>query len=363
MTSGNTSSLPKTSPLDEAPGDFIDLRSDTVTQPTPAMYERMRTARLGDDGLDGDPTARALEARTASMLGKEAGLYVPTATMGNLLAVLAQAGRQSQVVMENTSHMYLTERGGATLCGVMYQGIGGVAGAMDLHALAQAVLPTNTLRTELVCMETTHVNAGGTVLPLAHMQSVCQIARAAGARVHIDGARIFNAAVALQVTPATVAAFSDTVSVCLSKGLSAPAGAVLVGPAETILRTRQLRKMLGGTQRQIGVLAAAGLEAVETMPQRLAQDHALARRLSDALGKLRPDRIGITRPASNIVFVELPTNVPDSKVWAQELRKHGVLIRPWGPRRIRLVTHRHIEPADIDAAAVGFQLAVRLLLD
>lgn len=363
MTFGNTSTLPQTPPVEDDSADFIDLRSDTVTQPTPAMYERMRSARLGDDGLDGDPTARELEARTADLLGKQAGLYVPTATMGNLLAVLAQAGRQSQVVMESTSHMFLTERGGATLCGVMYQGIAGVAGAMDLPALAQAVQPGNSLRTELVCMETTHVNAGGTVLPLAHMQSVCEIAQAAGARVHIDGARIFNAAVALQVSVAAVARFCDTVSVCLSKGLSAPAGAVLVGPAETIARTRQLRKMLGGTQRQIGVLAAMGLEAVETMPQRLAQDHALARRLSEALGKIRPDRIGITRPASNIVFVELPTNVPDSPVWARELKKHGVLIRPWGPRRIRLVTHRHIAPADIDAAALGFQLAARSLLD
>lgn len=340
----------------------IDLRSDTVTLPTPAMFDRMRSAPLGDDGLDGDPTARELEALAARTLGKEAGLYVPTATMANLLAVLAQVERHGQVVIEATAHMFLTERGGATLGGVAYLGIPGSAGAMELHSLQRALQPASALRTELVCMETTHVNAGGAVLPLQHMQAVQDLAHAAGARVHVDGARLFNAAVALDVAPEAVARHADTVSVCLSKGLSAPAGAVLVGPEPTVARARKLRKMLGGTQRQIGVLAAAGLEAIETMPRHLARDHALARRLGDALRGLRPGTIGVTPPATNIVFVELPETVPDSAAWARELAARGVLIRPWGPRRIRLVTHRHIDEAGIDAAAAGFQQAAHALL-
>lgn len=352
------------------PQALIDLRSDTVTRPTPAMYERMQAAELGDDGLDGDPTARRLEGLAAQMLGKEAGLYVPTATMGNLLAVLAQVGRLGQVAMEATAHMFLTERGGAVLGGAVYHGIEGVAGEMDLEALARALLHSNGLRTELVCMETTHVNAGGAVPSLAHMRAVCEMAHGAGARVHVDGARLFNAAVALQVAPKAVACFADTVSVCLSKGLSAPAGAVLVGPGDTIARARQLRKLLGGTQRQIGILAAAGLEAIETMPARLGQDHAMARGLSAALRSVLPDAIGITSPATNIVFVELPDTVPDaildampdSAAWARELESHGVRVRPWGPRRIRLVTHRHIDAACVDAAAAGFKQAADALL-
>lgn len=347
----------------DAPRAMIDLRSDTVTRPTAAMYERMRRAELGDDGLDGDPTARELESLVAHTLGKEAGLYVPTATMGNLLAVLTQVERQGQVALEATAHMFLTERGGATLSAVMYQGIPGAAGEMDLNLLERTLGPSQALRTGLVCMETTHANAGGIALPLAHMRAVHAMAHDAGARVHIDGARIFNAALALQVSPSAVAGYADTISVCLSKGLSAPAGAVLVGPSETLSRARQWRKMLGGTQRQTGILAAAGLEAITTMSARLAEDHATAHRLGVLLRDALPCQIGITKPATNIVFIELPEDVPESAVWAEELRKHGVLIRPWGPRRIRLVTHRHIDSADIDAAAAGFAKAAGKLLD
>lgn len=359
MTDTSTDKKP---PRAETTRPAIDLRSDTVTLPTPAMYDRMRSAALGDDGLDGDPTARELETLAARTLGKEAGLYVPTATMGNLLAVLAQAQRQGQVVMEASAHMFLTERGGATLSGTSYLGLPGQSGAMDLNALSQAISARGALRTELVCMETTHVNAGGAVLPLAHMQSVHAAAHRAGAQVHVDGARIFNAAVALAVPVADVARHADTVSVCLSKGLSAPAGAVLVGPASTIARARQLRKMLGGTQRQIGVLAAAGIEAIETLALRLADDHAMAQRLHAALHDLRPGLVHIAQPATNIQFVELAEALPDSAAWAAELARHGVLIRPWGPRRIRLVTHRHITAACVDAAAAAFRQAASDLL-
>jgi len=340
----------------------VDLRSDTVTQPTEAMYERMRTAPLGDDGLDGDPTVRELEVLVAGKLGKEAGLYVPTATMGNLLAVLSQAERQSQVILESAAHMFVSERGAATLSGVFYLGLPGVAGAMDLDSLEQALRSSKALQTRLVCMETTHANAGGAVLPLAHMQAVQERAHSRGACVHLDGARLFNAAVALNVSADAVARSADTISLCLSKGLSAPAGAVLAGPAATINRTRRLRKMLGGTQRQIGVLAAAGLEAVQAMPDRLVQDHVHARRLSQALNSIHPLLLRATVPDTNIVLLDLPATGHDSGIWADELRKVGVLVRAWGGRRLRLVTHRHIDASSIDAAVSAFRVTAQKLL-
>lgn len=340
----------------------VDLRSDTLTQPTAAMYERMRHAALGDDGLDGDPTAHELEALAARLMGKDSGLYVPTATMGNLLAVLAQAQRHGQVAVESTAHMFLTERGGATLSGTAYLPIPGHSGAMDLEALTQALQASSGLRTELVCMETTHVNAGGAVLPLRHMRAVYEMAHNAGARVHVDGARIFNAAVALDVDVSAIACHADTVSVCLSKGLSAPAGAVLVGPAQTIASARKLRKMLGGTQRQIGVLAATGLEALETMPARLAHDHAMAQQLHAALHDLRPGLVNFTTPSTNILFVELTDATPDSVTWAQALARRNVLVRPWGSHRLRLVTHRHIDEASVTTAANAFRHVAEELL-
>jgi threonine aldolase len=340
----------------------VDLRSDTVTQPTEAMYERMRTAPLGDDGLDGDPTVRELEAVVAGKLGKEAGLYVPTATMGNLLAVLSQAERQSQVVLESDAHMFVSERGAATLSGVFYLGIPGVAGIMDLESLEQALQSSKALQPKLVCMETTHNNAGGTVLPLAHMQAVRERAHSRGACVHLDGARLFNAAVALNVPADAVARSADTISLCLSKGLSAPAGAVLAGPAATIVRARHLRKMLGGTQRQIGVLAAAGLEAVQVMPDRLMQDHVHARRLSRGLNSIHPPLLRVTVPDTNIVLLDLPVTGHDSSIWVHELRKAGVLVRAWGERRLRLVTHRHIDAFGVDTAVSAFQKTAEKLL-
>ena len=345
-----------------SPQSFVDLRSDTVTHPTAAMYERMRNANLGDDGLDGDPTARELEALVAKTLGKEDALYLPTATMSNLLAVLTQVSRQGQALMEATAHMFLTERMGATLCGIAYHGIPGTAGEMNLNDLAHALQHSTTPRTELVCMETTHVNAGGAVLSLEHMRAVRNKSHDADIRVHVDGARLFNAAVALQTAPAEIAQFADTVSICLSKGLSAPAGALLAGPSDTIRRARSLRKALGGTQRQIGIIAATGMEAIEAMPALLQHDHDMAQRLSCALRAVLPKIIGVTSPTTNIVFIELPESAPDSHAWAREVRSKNVLIRPWGTRRIRLVTHRHINTDSIDTAVAGVQEAADRLL-
>jgi threonine aldolase len=345
------------------PCTSIDLRSDTVTLPTQAMYEAMASAELGDDGLDGDPTARLLEGETADLLGKAAGLYVPSATMANLLAVLTQAQRQETVLMESRSHLYRAERGAATLTGSFFEGIPGQRGAMQLDLLAEAMAPSRgKLRPALVCMETSHNDAGGAALALSHMQAVQELARGHGIAVHLDGARVFNAAVALGVAPAALAGTADTVAVCLSKGLSAPMGAVLVGPAAVIEQARALRKMLGGSQRQVGIAAAAGRVAIHTMVARLADDHARAKELSEALqGAAAPLGLGVSRPETNIVQVDVSASGHGSEAWAAALQRHGVRVRPWGRALLRCVTHRHIDAVHIAPTVDAFRAAFSAL--
>ncbi len=338
------------------PQPLVDLRSDTVTHPTPAMYERMRMAALGDDGLEGDPTVRQLEALVARKLGKEAGLFVPTATMANLLATLSQAQRQEQVLMEATAHMYTSERDGATLAGVFYAGVRGRNGAMELNELEDALRPAaSPRRASLVCMETSHNNAGGTVLSLEHMAQVYAAARRAGARVHLDGARLFNAAVALQVEAAAITSFADTVSLCLCKGLSAPVGAILAGPGSTIDKARGWRKVLGGTQRQAGIVAAAGIVAIEEMAPRLVEDHLRASHLSRALAADMLPLLSTNVPQTNIVLVDLPAGASDSAAWVDALQRAGVLVRPWGRYRLRCVTHRHVDDRALERVLAAFR--------
>ena len=338
-------------PQDQAP---VDLRSDTVTRPTADMYERMRTAPIGDDGLDGDPTVQELEASAATALGKQAGLFVPSCTMANLLAVLAQSERNQQVVLESASHIYTSESGSATFTGLFYLGVAGVAGAMDLNGLDDALQAGgHKLTTALVAMETSHNNAAGAVLPLQHMASVHAMTSERGIGVHLDGARLFNAAVALGVPPAEIARYADTVSLCLSKGLSAPVGAVLTGPRQVVDKARGLRRMLGGTQRQAGIMAAAGLAAIQTMGPRLAQDHSRARRLSEGLNAIHP-QLRATEPQTNIIQVDLAATGSDSTAWLAGLEAAGVLARPRGKARLRCVTHRHIDDADIERAIAAF---------
>lgn len=335
--------------------DRVDLRSDTVTRPTPAMHERMRRAKLGDDGLEGDPTAAELEETAATALGKEAALFVPTCTMANLLAILSQVQRSEQILLEATAHMVTTERGAATLTGAFLLGLPGRDGAMDLGRLSDALRPSSSpLRTALVAMETTHNAAGGTVPPLAHMKAVANLARSGGIRVHLDGARLFNAAVALGESPAALAQHTDTVSLCLSKGLSAPVGAVLAGEAPVIATARRLRKMIGGTQRQVGLMAAAGLEALTTMGGRLAEDHARAGELASALNALG-GALWASTPQTNIVQVDVSRTGRDADHWVTALDAEGVRVRPLGTTHLRLVTHRHIEAADVPRAVAAFQ--------
>lgn len=336
----------------------IDLRSDTVTKPTERMLDRMRHAELGDDSRDGDPTVRALEAMAAKRTGKEAGLFVPSGTMGNLVAMLAHTGRGGEIVLEENAHILRSEMGGvAAVAGLCVRTIPGQRGAMDLERLAEAIHPHLThrqLATALICLETTHNAAGGTVLPLKHMQAVHEMARRQSVPVHTDGARLFNAAVALGVDAARIAAHTDTICFCISKGLSAPVGSILCGPAPFIERARAFRRMVGGNMRQAGVLAAAGLVALEEMVERLADDHRTARRLAEGLDRLYPGAIDLTTVQTNMVAVEFRNSGRRAADWVALLKKHDVLTGALGPFGLRLVTHRHIGDDDIDRAVAAF---------
>lgn len=343
------------------PRRTIDLRSDTVTKPTRAMYERMVSAPLGDDGLDGDPTVRELENLAARIVGKQSGLFVPSCSMANLIAVLACSPRNSQVLLESGSHMCSAERGGATLAGCFYLPIEGVKGEMDLDRLETALQGNSSrIPTAMIGMETSHNNAGGVALPLHHMRQVRDLGRQYGAHVHLDGARMFNAAVALGLEPRELAACCDSVSLCLSKGLSAPFGALLMGEMAMIEKARSFRRFLGGQLRQAGVMAAAGIEALVTMPGRLVQDHDRARHLADLLAKGAP-MLECHWPQTNILMVDVSRSGWTAEQWTKSLAEAGLLVRPWRENRVRCVVHRHIDDKIIVEAADIFRKASQKL--
>lgn len=332
---------------------MIDLRTDTVTQPTAAMLAAMQTATQGDDSRDGDPTVIRLEALAATLTGKQAGLYMPSGTMTNLVAVLAHTQRAGEVLLERGAHMLNTELGGlAAVAGVFYKGIPGTRGAMDETALRDAVRPMtrNNFGTALICMETTHNGAGGSVLPLAHMKTVYELARQHGVPVHTDGARLFNAAVALGVPAADIARHTDSVSFCVSKGLSAPVGSVLCGSTAFIERARPFRRMVGGNMRQAGSIAAAGIVALETMVDRLKDDHANAKKLAAGFHAIDASLVNPADVETNIVRVNVRNSKRSATRWAEDFKARGIAVSPADSVSLRFVTHRHIANTDVDAA-------------
>ena len=336
---------------------MMDLRSDTVTRPTEAMRDAMRDATFGDDSRDGDPTVEKLEALAAEEVGKEAACFVPSGTMANLVGVLSHTQRGGEVVLEAGAHILNSELGGITaVAGAFYKGVPGTRGAMDLERLNEALRPATrqNFGTALVCMETSHNRAGGAVLPLAHMQAVHERARHAGVPVHTDGARIFNAAVALGTSARAIAKHTDSVAFCVSKGLCAPVGSLLCGSRKYIERARAFRRMLGGNMRQAGPLAAAGIVALQSMIERLKDDHASAKQLAQKLHDLDSCLVDPEEVETNIVKVELPVNGPDAASWSAELRQRGVLVNPCETHALRFVTHRDVGETDIDRAAAAF---------
>ncbi|MFN8586935.1 MAG: GntG family PLP-dependent aldolase [Candidatus Eisenbacteria bacterium] len=337
----------------------VDLRSDTVTRPTPAMRRAIAEAEVGDDVFGDDPTVIALERRCAELAGKQAALYVPSGTMGNQLAVHVLTRPGDAVVLEAESHLFLYEQAGiAANSGCLAHVAAGERGALDPAALASAVRPAgddHAARLALVCLENTHNRAGGVIVPLARLRAMSDAARAAGARVHLDGARLWNAAVASGVSVAEWAACADTVMMCFSKGLGAPVGSILVGGEGEIRTARRVRKRWGGGMRQVGMLAAACLHALDHHVERLAEDHARARRLAAGL---RGDGVTVDEPDTNIVIARLAAPLDPGKVLG-ELEKRGVRMVPFGPGRIRAICHLDVDDAAIDRAVDAFADAIR----
>ncbi len=332
---------------------MIDFRSDTVTRPTQAMLEAMHTASLGDDSRDGDATVLKLESHAAELTGKAAAAFMPSGTMTNLVAVLAHTQRGGEVLLESGAHILNSELGGITsLAGAFYKAIPGKRGTMELDQLADAVRSASAQNfgTALICLETSHNRAGGAVLPLAHMQAVYALACERSIPVHTDGARIFNAAAALGAEVKFITQYTDSVCFCISKGLSAPVGSVLCGSAHFIERARAYRRMVGGNMRQAGPLAAAGIVALQTMVDRLKDDHATAKHLATGLHRMDPSFVNPADVETNIVRVQLPATGPTAAHWSTHLKHAGVLVSPCDRYALRFVTHRHIDADDVEEA-------------
>jgi threonine aldolase len=332
---------------------MIELRSDTFTLPTPAMRRAMAGAAVGDDVYGEDPTVRQLEDHAAHLLGKGAACFMPSGTMANLASILAWTPRGGRVLVGDSSDIYFYEAGGASV-------LGGAVYAPLPNELDGRILPEHLERqfldeddpqfalVSLICLENTHCQCGGAILPLDYQRDVHSLARAHGVAVHLDGARIFNAAVALGRPVGELAQYADTVQFCLSKGLCAPVGSIVVGPQDALARVRRLRKLLGGGMRQAGVIAAAGLVALNEMVDRLAQDHANAARLAAGLADL--PGLFVLPPATNIVIFDIVDSRFDRRGLIRAAREAGVAIGEIGTSWIRAVTHFGIGPEDVDKA-------------
>lgn len=331
----------------------IDLRSDTVTLPTEEMLRAMGEAELGDDVYQEDPTVNRLEALSAQLMGKEAALFTASGTMSNLVAVLTHTVRGEEIIVGSEAHMFWYEVGGASaLAGVNLHTIPNRRdGTIAPSDLEQAVRPENIHhpKTALLCLENTHNRCGGTVLPPQYMLSITETARRHNLKIHLDGARIFNASVALGLDAKELAEHCDSVCFCLSKGLSAPVGSLVCGSGEFITEARKWRKMLGGGMRQAGVIAAAGVVALETMIDRLAEDHATARRLAAGLNLMAGIKVSLERVETNIVYFDLADEIPVTE-FIGKLASNCVKLSHIGGRRFRAVTHRMLTAADIDQA-------------
>jgi threonine aldolase len=344
----------------------IDLRSDTVTKPTQAMRRAMADAEVGDDVYGEDPSVNQLQERAAEMLGKEAGLLMASGTMSNLVAVLSHCRRGDEVVMGDQAHIFWNESAGASaLAGAQVRLVpNGPQGEIDPADLQDAIRPTGNIHmppTRLVCLENTHNRCSGGVLTPQDTKAVADVAHAAGASVHLDGARVFNAAVALEVPASELVKDVDDVSFCLSKALSCPVGSVLCGSNDFIGEALRWRKMVGGGMRQAGILAAAGLVALDTMVDRLADDHANARRLAQGLANIDGLTVDPDSIYTNIVIFDVDQSVGAAADLIAGLREQEVLVSSPGPHSIRMVTHREVDSADIDEALARTAQAVKAM--
>jgi threonine aldolase len=343
--------------------EFIDLRSDTVTQPTPEMREAMARAAVGDDVMNEDPTINHLQEIAAKRMGKESGLFVPSGTMGNLIAVLSHCQRGGEAIMGNLGHTFLFEGGGISALGGVFAHLlpNQSDGTISLADITSAIRPDDIHQppSRLLILENTHNRCGGVVLSHEYIKQAAALAHSHGMSLHIDGARIFNAAAALQVEAIKLVKDSDSVTFCLSKGLCAPVGSVLCGSKEFINKARRLRKMLGGGMRQAGILAAAGIVALETMTARLTEDHRRAKVLGEGLASIPGIQFDMGMPQTNMVF---PSLAVDSKRSAAEIAKKmaedGIKIGVVGEKKFRMVTHYWIDDAGIERTIRSMREAI-----
>ena len=330
----------------------VDLRSDTLTRPTAEMSRAMAEADVGDDVFGEDPTVNKLEELAADRMGKEAALFVASGTMGNLVSLLAHCGRGEEIILGSFAHTFYFEQGGsAAVGGIHPRTLPNQPDGTLLLADIEGAIRTDNVhfpRTRLIVLENTHNLCGGYPLDIAYMQAVGDIARRHSLKIHVDGARFFNAAVALDVPAAELAADADSLSFCLSKGLGAPVGSVVCGSREFISEARRARKILGGGMRQAGVLAAAGIVALNEMVDRLADDHANARKLAEGLAQMPGVLVDPEQICTNIVYFEVDRQDMTVEEVVKRLDESGARMLPVGPGRIRAVTHYHISSEDID---------------
>jgi threonine aldolase len=339
--------------------NYIDLRSDTVTRPTPAMRQAMAEAEVGDDVYGEDPSVNRLQEMAAAMMGKKAALFIPSGTMGNLAAILAHCTRGDEVILGNKAHTFLFEAGGISALGGVHscQIPNQPDGTLALEDIQAAIRPDDAHQpvTRLVSLENTHNRCGGVSLSAAYTRSVGELAHHNGLKLHLDGARIFNAAADQGVSARDLVEAVDSVTFCLSKGLCAPVGSLLCGSEEFIHRAHRIRKQLGGGMRQAGILAAAGIVALETMVERLAEDHQRAARLAEGLRSIPGLQTDPEKPYTNMVFLNLANSVPlNAQEVGQRLVERGIKIGVVGLQRFRLVTHYGIEDADIEQTIAAF---------
>ncbi len=336
---------------------YSDFRSDTVTRPTPEMRKAMAEAVVGDDVLGDDPTVKKLERLAAEIMGKEAALYMPSGTMGNAIAVKSWTQELDEVIVEARSHIYNMEATHMTFISrVNPRPLPSRRGAMDPHLVEENIKKPSDHhpRTSLICLENTHNNWGGAVVPLENLQAIREVADRHGLRIHLDGARMFNASVASGVPVQEYAEAADSVMFCLSKGLSAPIGSLLVGPSDFIVHSRRIRKALGGGMRQVGILAAAGLLALTKMVDRLAEDHARAKSLAFSISELPGIRLDPDEVETDILIFGFEHPRLTVSAFLEELEARQVLALPV-PQGIRFVTNKDVDDSDMERAVAAFR--------
>ena len=332
----------------------VDMRSDTITQPTATMRQAMSEAKVGDDVFGEDPTVNRLEEMVAKRLGKEAALFVASGTMANLISLLTHCGRGDEMILGDQSHMFFYEQGGsAALGGIHPRSLENKPdGTMAVADIEAAIRPDDVHfpRTKLIVLENTHNRCNGSPLDVGYMHSVAKLARHYGLKLHVDGARLFNAAIALGVKSKDLVAKADSVSICLSKGLAAPVGSVISGSAGFISEARRNRKVVGGGMRQAGILAAAGIVALTEMVDRLADDHKNARKLAEGLANIKGLFVDLDLVFTNIVYIDVAKKEMTSQILAERLHNRGVRLLSIGTNRLRAVTNYHVASSDIDYA-------------